>query len=110
MARLLCLPLTGAASLFTLVIVLTGFAPFLGAAPTVGASPAVRAHTFVVNRAGKGDRLPVAAGAAKPSAYDRPEQSQQQPPGPPKIPVGCEGAFSPVSSPRLAFVYRRCIT
>jgi len=26
-----------------------------------------------------------------------------------KVPVGCDGAFSPISSPRLAGVFRRCM-
>jgi hypothetical protein len=25
-----------------------------------------------------------------------------------KVPLGCDGAFSPVASPRLANVFRRC--
>ena len=29
---------------------------------------------------------------------------------PQKIPVGCEGAFSPISSPRLAHIVGRCMT
>jgi len=61
-----------------------------------------------VNRALKGDRLPT----AKPMAWQHefpprvaPLQSQSHA----RVPVGCDNAFSPVSSPRLANVFRRCL-
>ena len=59
-----------------------------------------------VNRALKGDRLPT----AKPTAW----QHEFRPPVTPlqsraRVPVGCDTAFSPISSPRLANVFRRCL-
>ena len=60
-----------------------------------------------VNRALKGDRLPT----AKPTAW----QHEFRPPVTPlsqsraRVPVGCDNAFSPISSPRLANVFRRCL-
>ncbi len=59
-----------------------------------------------VNRALKGDRLP----AAKPTAW----QHEFRPPVAPlqsraRVPVGCDTSFSPISSPRLANVFRRCL-
>jgi len=59
-----------------------------------------------VNRALKGDRLPT----AKPTAWQHefrapvtPLQSRA------RVPVGCDTSFSPISSPRLANVFRRCL-
>lgn len=65
-----------------------------------------------VNRALKRDRLPLIAAISK-SQTSRPHQLEL-PIGPrpsqpqAKIPVGCEAAFSPISTPRLANVFRRC--
>lgn len=56
-----------------------------------------------VDRTFKGDRLPVAASADKIGA---PASPMRQTGG--KVPVGCDGAFSPISSPLLATVFRRC--
>jgi hypothetical protein len=53
-----------------------------------------------VDRTLKGDRLPFAPGARRPAA-SKTRSSE-------RIPVGCEGAFSPISSPRLANIFRRC--
>ena len=56
-----------------------------------------------VDRTLKGDRLPLSAPADK---TEMPVQSA--PSSGEKIPVGCDRAFSPISSPRLADVFRRC--
>lgn len=60
-----------------------------------------------VNRTLKGDRLP-----ANPTAWQQefrppvaPPQSQSRA----RVPLGCDNAFSPVSSPGLANVFRRCL-
>ncbi len=62
-----------------------------------------------VNRALKGDRLP---STVKPTAW----QQEFRPPVAPlqlqfraRVPVGCDSTFSPISSPRLANVFRRCL-
>jgi hypothetical protein len=54
-----------------------------------------------VDRTLKGDRLPLSAPADK---------TEMPLPGPSriKIPIGCDRAFSPISSPRLANVFGRC--
>ena len=57
------------------------------------------------NRIVKGDRLPLTAPAgspldAAPASLRR--QSRE------KVPAGCDGAFSPIATPRLANVFRRC--
>jgi hypothetical protein len=58
-----------------------------------------------VDRTFKGDRLPLTAPAGSPliGAPASPQQQSRE-----KILVGCDGAFSPITSPRLANVFRRC--
>lgn len=59
-----------------------------------------------VNRALKGDRLPsVNPTALKLRSPVAPLQTQSRA----RVPVGCDNAFSPISSPRLANVFRRCV-
>ena len=59
-----------------------------------------------VDRAFKGDRLPltVPGETSRIGAPAAPAQQSRE-----KVPVGCDGAFSPISSPRRANVFRRCI-
>ncbi len=54
-----------------------------------------------VDRSLKGDRLPVARSVDKTEAPPASQTSRD-------IPFGCERAFSPISAPRLANVFRRC--
>ncbi len=80
----------------------------------LSATPAVS-----VNRALKGNRLPInispAAGPslAVPSSPARPPHESGPAPAQPRtraqIPLGCEAAFSPISAPLLAHVFRRCL-
>jgi hypothetical protein len=56
-----------------------------------------------VDRTFKGDRLPLAVSAGKIGTPASPAQQRRG-----KVPVGCDGAFSPISSPLLATVFRRC--
>jgi len=62
-----------------------------------------------VNRALKGDRLPLADPIADRSrelglpVSPAPSQARE------KVPLGCDSAFSPISSPWLANVFRRCM-
>ena len=64
---------------------------------------------MLVNRTLKGDRLPPFEPIVR-----RHELGLPASPAPSelraKAPVGCEAAFSPISSPRLANVFRRCMT
>lgn len=94
----------GALGMTGLALFFVGLIPFF-ADPTVGAG--IKAPNFSVNRQFKGDRLPV---ANAPSVARRGLSTQEQSSKPPKIPVGCEGSFSPISSPRLAHVIGRCMT
>lgn len=104
---------------FALVSIAFFFAsldPFLYAAP-IG-SPAVNNRTpaVSVNRDRKGDRLPVLnnsdrsnrTGANGATLWDLSGQDSSQMRG--QMPIGCDPAFSPVSSPALATVFGRCMT
>jgi hypothetical protein len=73
--------------------------------PTTGAG--ILAHAPTVNRALKGDRLPI--------GLDLRSTPADMAPTPPKslsraqIPLGCDAAFSPIAAPLLAHVFRRCM-
>jgi hypothetical protein len=104
MARLF-VRIAGALGVTALALFFVGLTPFF-ADPTVGAGTAARAPSFSVNRQFKGDRLPLTA----PTVARRGLGTQEQSSKPQKIPVGCEGSFSPISSPRLAHIVGRCMT
>ncbi len=67
-------------------------------APTVAVS---------VNRINKGDRLPQSSIL---SGYpnDRPHAGRASS-SPKRPPLGCDPAFSPVSAPELAHIFKRCL-
>jgi hypothetical protein len=98
--------LAGALGITALALFFVGLIPFL-ADPTVGAGIAAKAPSFSVNREFKGDRLPV---SGAPTVAQRGLSTQEQSSKPQRIPVGCEGSFSPISSPRLAHILGRCMT
>jgi hypothetical protein len=75
------------------------FHPFRAPAFFLSFTPAVP-----VDRTLKGDRLPLSGPADK---TEMPVQSA--PSSREKIPVGCDRTFSPISSPRLADIFRRCV-
>ncbi len=92
--------------------------PFLRAAP-IGGRPTVndRTPSVSVNRYRKGDRLPVLSNSANPNRtgakkgaiwWDLHGQGSSQTRR--QVPIGCDPAFSPVSSPSLATVFGRCMT
>ncbi len=114
MARLVVLRLyprlLGAFGLVALAFLLVGLDPLLGAAPSPGAGAAERTPAMSVNHFRKGDRLPLpypdspnSQGAWRNRPMPDGLQSQQ------RTPVGCDPAFSPVSSPAPIVVYGRCI-
>ncbi len=70
------------------------------AAGWIGTSPALS-----VNRTLKGDRLPLTEPAIETHELGLPISPAPRV----KVPVGCDAAFSPISSPRLAGVFRRCM-
>lgn len=59
-----------------------------------------------VNRGLKGDRLPLVEPTAEPRELGLPVSPAQSRA---KVPVGCDAAFSPISSPQLASIFRRCM-
>jgi hypothetical protein len=62
-------------------------------------------NPIAVDRTLKGDRLPRRDGAnnVETPKIETPARQTRE-----KVPLGCDGAFSPISSPRLANVFRRC--
>jgi hypothetical protein len=98
--------IAGALGITALALFFVGLIPFF-ADPTVGAGIAAKAPSFSVNRQFKSDRLPV---SSAPNVARRGLSTQEQSSKPQKIPIGCEGAFSPISSPRLAHIVGRCMT
>ena len=120
MAKHVFIRMASAAGVLTLALFLLGLDPFLAFAPSAGAvfngTP-----SQPVNRTLKGDRLPMPALAAFKTKDWVPDWQGQfndefkslppvQSASRAQIPVGCDPAFSPISSPRLAGVYRRCMT
>jgi hypothetical protein len=98
--------ITGVLGVTALALLFVGLIPFF-ADPTVGAGIAAKAPSFSVNHQFKGDRLPLSGVS---NIARRGPSTEQQSSKPPRIPVGCEGAFSPISSPRLAHILGRCMT
>jgi hypothetical protein len=129
MARLWCLRIAGAGGVVPVALVLVfglflalflvSLDPFLSAAPIAGggAGAAVGSATpaVSVNRSLKGDRLPLfnsglsSSTGAKPAVWpgELRAPNRSQPRG--HVPLGCDPAFSPVSSPSPANVYGRCM-
>src|SRR5271156_1618669 len=108
MAKLLMLRIAGALGTTSLALLVVGLIPFLSAGPTAGAGLAAGTPAFTVNRAIKGDRLPLPSDIN--SAVSRIGLGPQPHWMAREIPVGCDPAFSPVSSPRLSYIYGRCMT
>jgi hypothetical protein len=119
MAKLWCLRIAGASGVVSvalfLAFLLVSPDPFLSAAPIAGAGVGSTTPAVSVNRSLKGDRLPLfnsglsSSTGAKPAVWPgelrTPNRSQPRE----HVPVGCDPAFSPVSSPSPANVYGRCM-
>lgn len=105
MASLFCIRATAALALCSVGFLLVSFDPFLNAAPVVGVVGGQQPST-TVNHFRKGDRLPIRPTGA--IGRDLPAPGALQPRQ--KMPVGCDPAFSPVTSPALSGVYGRCTT
>jgi len=113
MGRLL--NVAGAAGFVSLGAAMVGLSALLIAGPSVGAGFTSKTPEVAVNRSLKGDRLPV----SNRGAVDAPVSNSAGRSGDlelsrsgqrPRIPVGCDAAFSPISAPKLAYIYRRCTT
>ena len=118
--------IAGALGITALALFFVSVIPFF-ADPIVGAGFAAKSPSFSVNREFKGDRLP-ASSIAPVASRSRPQNGpntrdlgardlgardlggQDQAQKPCRIPIGCEGSFSPISSPRLAHILGRCMT
>jgi hypothetical protein len=117
MARLVVLRLyprlVGAFGIVALAFLLVSLDPLLGAAPSSGPGASARTPAVTVNRFRKGDRLPL----ANPASLNGPinqgvRRGQPMPNGlqtQEKTPLGCDPAFSPVSSPARTVIYGRCM-
>jgi hypothetical protein len=118
MARLVVLRLyprvMGAFAIVALAVFLVSLDPLLGAVPSSsGPGAAERTAPVSVNRFRKGDRLPLvhpglpngqtSPGASRERTSPNGLQTRERPP------VGCDPAFSPVSSPAPVVVYGRCM-
>jgi hypothetical protein len=103
MSRRLFVRVASGLGVLSLAVLFVGLVPFLSAQPGAGAGLFHRSPPFSVNRAFKGDRLPIAPISAASSATSRRQHPED-------IPVGCDASFSPISTPRLAYIYGRCTT
>jgi len=108
--------IVGALAFVSLVFLFASLDPFLRAAPISGPAFNDRTPAVSVNRYRKGDRLPVLnnsdnsnrAGARGAVWWDLRGQDSSQ--AHKQVPIGCDPAFSPVSSPSLATVFGRCLS
>jgi hypothetical protein len=118
MARLVVLRLypriMGACAILALAVFLVSLDPLLGAVPSPGPGATDRTPPVSVNRLLKGDRLPlVHPGASDSRNSPGAWRGQSLPNGlqtRERAPLGCDPAFSPVSSPAPVMVYGRCMT
>jgi len=110
MARLVVLRLypriMGACAILALAVFLVSLDPLLGAVPSPGPGAGERTPSVSVNRLLKGDRLPLVHPGASDSLRGQPVPNGLQTRE--KAPIGCDPAFSPVSSPSRVVVYGRC--
>jgi hypothetical protein len=93
-----------AVALVALGSFLVGLDPLLGAVPNFGPGATERTPPVSVNHFRKGNRLPLVhpglySGKSTPNGL----QTQERPP------LGCDPAFSPVSSPAPVVIYGRCM-
>jgi hypothetical protein len=107
MAKLLFVRIAGAVGITSLALFFVGSVPFLSVEPSSGAGLLAK-PAYTVNHEYKGDRLPLPSEIN--SAVSRGDSKSQSHLQAEEMPVGCDPAFSPVSSPRLAHYYGRCAT
>jgi hypothetical protein len=104
MARRLCVGMASAAGLLALAFVFVALDAFLSD-PHAGTTPG-----FAVDRSLKGDRLPI----SNATLLNAPDWRSEfgvlpNPDSHAQMPVGCDPAFSSISSPPQANVFRRCM-
>lgn len=98
------LPISSGLALFALAFSLVSVQAFLRAAP-IGPGIGGELPAVSVNHFRKGDRLPQSGPAAASRQLLAPEGLRRQK----KVPLGCDPAFGPGSSPSSAKVYGRCM-
>jgi hypothetical protein len=110
MARVLLVRSAGALGIFSLALFIVGVVPFLSADATVRAGLSGKdRNPYTVNREFKGDRLPLGSDG-NPAVVQSERAPRLHARMPDAVPVGCDLAFSPVSAPRMAYFYGRCVT
>lgn len=113
MAKSLFARIAGGLTVTLLAIFFVSLLPLLGAARS--AAPVSGAPGVTVNDEFKGDRLPFHT-ALNSSIVESDFASLKQPrveskAGAPRdIPFACDPSFSPVATPRLAYIYGRCMS
>jgi hypothetical protein len=100
--------LAGAVGVCSLVLFTAALLVF-PSLPTTGASLSTPQYRVSVDRTHKGDRLPLAKPVNGPEELAAPPLAPARTLPQSKIPTGCDPAFSPISSPQLGHVYRRCV-
>ncbi len=98
----------GVAAAMLLALVTAGLITYPASPPTDTEKSGPR-PTTLVNRAGKGDRLPSTRPTLVPHESEAPLAPVRTVPQR-EVPAGCDQAFSPISAPALAHVFRRCVT
>jgi hypothetical protein len=112
MVRSFVIRMAGALGIVALALLLVGLVPFLGVSYTAGAGVGSSAPAFLVNRDGKSERLSVMAPAKAYAPDWNAEFSalpQAQPAPRAQMPLGCDPAFSPITSPVRYNVFGRCM-
>lgn len=105
MVRQLILRAAGAAGLLTLALFFVGVDPFLSAGAGLAKTPAIS-----VNRALKGDRLPLSSPALVNLPNWQNEFGNLRNPQPQaQKPFACDPAFSPIFASKAANFYGRCL-
>ena len=108
MARVLFVRTAGALGILSLALFIVGVVPFLSAAATVGAGLTGK-NPYTVNHEFKGDQLPLGSDV-NPAVARSERATRLHARMPDEVPLGCDLAFSPVSAPRMAYFYGRCMT
>jgi hypothetical protein len=111
-----CLRIMGAGALVSVAFLFGSLDPFLRATPLTSAAVSDGISPGSVNRDRKGDRSPLfkSSDNSGPSRtgyvirWDLRGLNGSQ--AHRHVPVGCDPAFSPITSPPLAVVYGRCMT
>jgi hypothetical protein len=101
----------GVAAVILLALVTAGLITYPASPPTdtENTEKSGPRPTTLVNRAGKGDRLPSIRPTLVPHESEAPLAPVRTMPQR-EVPAGCDQAFSPISAPALAHVFRRCLT